>query len=116
MSMQALDTSERRRHPRQRAAGDSVLFAEKYGFGTAADVKNVSPGGMMVTTLRPIRGGGEDFFVLLFGEGADDLVCRRARIAWQSTSDDETNYVGFEFLQAPSDELSTWIRKASVSQ
>ncbi len=112
MSMQELAPAERRRESRQRAVGDSVLYAEKFGAGIFADVENVSLGGMMATTLRPIK-GDEDFLVLLFGEDCKDLVCRRAKIAWQSTGDDGKNHVGLEFLQAPTDDLLKWMQKAS---
>lgn len=113
VAIAALDTAERRRYPRHSVDRDSVLFAQKYGPGVAAAVKNVSACGMMARTLRRVQGAG-DFFVLLFGEGAKDLVFRRARIVWQDTGDDGSNYVGLEFLGAPSDELYTWMRKATV--
>ena len=114
MSIQALDYADRRQETRHRAEGASVLYAEKFGAGISAAVENISLGGMMATTLRPIR-GSEDFLLLLLGEGYKDLVFRRAKIAWQSTGDDGKNYVGFEFLQAPTDDLLEWIGKASVA-
>ncbi len=109
--MQAVNMAERRRHPRRPAAGDSVLYAKKFGTGIAADIENISLGGMMAAVHRPIR-SSEHFMVLLFGAGPDDLVCRQAKIAWQSTGGDGRNYIGLEFLQGPTEGLSTWMQKA----
>ena len=104
--------AEQRQHTRYPIKEDSLLFSDRFGPSVAAAVNNVSAGGVLVQTSRPIDDQRE-FMLLLFGEGAKDLVCRRVRTVWQKKQPDDTNHAGLAFIHAPSAALSAWIRKAT---
>jgi len=99
--------TDARRDARYQVTADSVLFGQNAEQGVSAVVENISDGGLMVQTYKPVD-ETENFLVMLLGDGAKDLVFSPARVVWQRQDKDGANHVGLQFTnQTP--HMSQWI-------